>query len=227
MIVDMEKTVLYANNMAANGFADLTEDTLVGKNLKDLLPKKWLEERDLYFQRAVETGRVITLLEIIEGVRLCRRIKSIVVEHDGREQTLIMYTIDPVNPESLPWIRATTPAEDLFDSKNVDLGLLNMLSKRELEVLALMGQGLRQKEIAEKLFRSVSTINRHRENIGDKLGITDRAVLISLARLANLELSDATKNRVNLNDQSFSLRRFNKSQSKENENQGDSEPNPQ
>ena len=212
MLVDIEKNILYANNMAANGFAGESVDSLVGKNLNDLVPKEWLDERDQYFQRAVQTGRVITSLEIIEGVRLSSRIKSLVIEHEGKEQTLIMYTIEPVQPGDLEWIRETTPAEDLFDADCVDLGLLNKLSERELEVLALMGKGLRQKEIAERLFRSVSTINRHRESIGEKLGVTDRAVLIMLARQAGLEVEDAAKNRMHLNEQNSVIREFNEKQ---------------
>jgi DNA-binding CsgD family transcriptional regulator len=208
MLFTLDKTVVYANNMAANGISGETADSLPGKNLNDLLPKDWLAERNQYFEKAIETNRVITVLEIIEGVRLSSRIKSLVIEHEGEKQTLIMYTIEPVKPADITWIRKHTPAEDLFDAEFIDLGLLNLLSERELEVLALMGIGLRQKEIAERLFRSVSTINRHRESIGEKLGVTDRAVLIQLASQAGLEVEDASKTRMNLNDQNSVIRHY-------------------
>lgn len=212
MLFDIENTIFYANNMAANGFNGETAESLIGLNLKDLVPEEWMTERAHYLQHAISTGRVITILEIIEGVRLCSRVKSLVFEHNGEEQELIMYTVEPVIPADLIWIRKTTPAEDLFDANCVDLGTLNLLSERELEVLALMGQGLRQKEIAERLFRSVSTINRHRESIGEKLGVTDRADLIMLARKAGLEMEDAAKNRMHLNEQSSVMREFNEKQ---------------
>lgn len=46
------------------------------------------------------------------------------------------------------------------------------LSTRELEIIQLIKQGLSTKEIADKLFLSVYTIDTHRKNICRKLGIT-------------------------------------------------------
>jgi len=39
----------------------------------------------------------------------------------------------------------------------------------------------------------VSTIDRHRERIGEKLGITDRIELVAVAREAAMEIWDATR----------------------------------
>ena len=46
----------------------------------------------------------------------------------------------------------------------------NRLSPREKDVLALMVKGLINKEIAEKLGISLTTVIFHRNNICDKLG---------------------------------------------------------
>lgn len=43
-----------------------------------------------------------------------------------------------------------------------------MLSKREIEVLGLISQGLNSKIIAEKLFISINTVNNHRQKILSK-----------------------------------------------------------
>jgi DNA-binding NarL/FixJ family response regulator len=51
------------------------------------------------------------------------------------------------------------------------------LSKREQEVVALVAQGLRNKEIAEKLFISAQTVKNHLHNIFEKLGVSDRLEL--------------------------------------------------
>lgn len=45
------------------------------------------------------------------------------------------------------------------------------LSNRELEVLALIGEGLQVNDIAGELYISAATVNRHRENIKHKLGL--------------------------------------------------------
>jgi len=48
------------------------------------------------------------------------------------------------------------------------------LTSREIEVFSLIASGMQSEEIADKLFLSVHTINRHRENI--KLKIEARSV---------------------------------------------------
>jgi DNA-binding NarL/FixJ family response regulator len=49
--------------------------------------------------------------------------------------------------------------------------LARMLSRREREVLALIGQRLSSRVIAERLKVSLHTINAHRKNIAHKLGV--------------------------------------------------------
>lgn len=51
----------------------------------------------------------------------------------------------------------------------------NILSKREMEVLRLIDQGLLSKEISDNLCISINTVNRHRQNILQKLKV-DRAI---------------------------------------------------
>ena len=55
------------------------------------------------------------------------------------------------------------------------------LSDRELEVLTLIGRGLGTREIAEKLFLSVKTVEAHRERIKEKLKLKSGAELIRYA----------------------------------------------
>jgi DNA-binding CsgD family transcriptional regulator len=46
----------------------------------------------------------------------------------------------------------------------------NPLTNHEFEIVRLISQGLRSQEVAEKLFRSIFTINTHRRNILKKSG---------------------------------------------------------
>jgi DNA-binding NarL/FixJ family response regulator len=60
------------------------------------------------------------------------------------------------------------------------------LTKRELEVLKLVAQGMTNKQIAEALFISVKTVETHKSHILDKLGLTNSAELMKFAVKNNL-----------------------------------------
>lgn len=51
------------------------------------------------------------------------------------------------------------------------------LSQREREIVTLVAQGYKNKEIAEKIFISEQTVKNHLHNIFDKLGVSDRLEL--------------------------------------------------
>jgi len=57
----------------------------------------------------------------------------------------------------------------------------DILTPRELEVLKLIAEAHTSKEIAEQLVISVKTVERHRQNILDKLGLRDRVELTRYA----------------------------------------------
>jgi len=55
------------------------------------------------------------------------------------------------------------------------------LTKREMEILRYIAQGLTNKRIAEEIFLSVRTVNTHRDNLMQKLNIHDTAGLVRYA----------------------------------------------
>lgn len=60
------------------------------------------------------------------------------------------------------------------------------ISKRELEVLELMAQGLANQEIADKLFVSLNTVKTHSSNLFSKLEVSRRTQAIQKAKELNL-----------------------------------------
>jgi len=60
------------------------------------------------------------------------------------------------------------------------------LTDREKEILLLVAEGRTSREIADKLCLTVKTVLNHRENLMDKLGITNTAQLIKYAIKAGL-----------------------------------------
>src|SRR5450631_3450316 len=60
------------------------------------------------------------------------------------------------------------------------------LSTREREIVQLVAQGYKNKEMAEKMFISEQTVKNHLHNIFDKLGVSDRLELALYAIHNNL-----------------------------------------
>ena len=76
---------------------------------------------------------------------------------------------------------------DEIDSFNIRRDQAHeILSKREIEVLRMIAVGKRNKEIAELLFLSVYTVDTHRRNIMQKLGISAPIELVWKALEMNL-----------------------------------------
>jgi DNA-binding NarL/FixJ family response regulator len=66
-------------------------------------------------------------------------------------------------------------------SRVVDVEALAVLTEREREVLALVGHGLTNDEIATRLFLSPLTAKTHVSRIMSKLGARDRVQLVVTA----------------------------------------------
>jgi DNA-binding NarL/FixJ family response regulator len=58
------------------------------------------------------------------------------------------------------------------------------VTSREAEVLALIGQGLSNREVAERLYLSPRTVEKHVEHLAAKLGTRSRIQLVAYAATA-------------------------------------------
>jgi DNA-binding CsgD family transcriptional regulator len=77
-----------------------------------------------------------------------------------------------------------TRTGDVIDDSHDNLS--GMLSGREKEILLLIKQGNRTKEIANKLLISIHTINRHRQNIFKKLRVNNAMEACRIAEATGL-----------------------------------------
>ena len=64
------------------------------------------------------------------------------------------------------------------------------LSQREREIVQLVAQGFKNKEMAEKMFISEQTVKNHLHNIFDKLGVSDRLELALYAIHKGLHINN-------------------------------------
>jgi DNA-binding NarL/FixJ family response regulator len=96
--------------------------------------------------------------DIVEAVRRTMRGQSFL--YDSAIATLVRDFVE----------RGRPPEEEI-----------DILTPRELQVLKLIAEARTSKQIAEELVISVKTVERHRQNILDKLGMSDRVELTRYA----------------------------------------------
>ena len=110
--------------------------------------------------------------------RLLSKLQSRLGEHDDNDQ------LDPAYIGRLLAVFAAPPATRTTATAPDDAAetpLIQPLTNRELEVLALIDEGLSNQEIANKLVISLSTVKVHTRNIYGKLAVRNRAGAVSRA----------------------------------------------
>ncbi|MBL4651877.1 MAG: helix-turn-helix transcriptional regulator, partial [Flavobacteriales bacterium] len=75
--------------------------------------------------------------------------------------------------------------EESLDARNSSCAPIK-LSKRELEIIAMIADGMTNKDIAQKLFLSTHTVMTHRKNIMNKLGVKNTAGIVIYAVKENV-----------------------------------------
>jgi LuxR family maltose regulon positive regulatory protein len=75
---------------------------------------------------------------------------------------------------------------DSSDTQIPASGLIEPLSERELEILALLAEGLTNQEIASRLYLALNTVKSHARNIYGKLNVHSRTQAIARAQALGL-----------------------------------------
>jgi two-component system, NarL family, response regulator LiaR len=123
---------------------------------------KWTEYRFLVVEHSVEIyGGLIAATFAALGIWLGLKLTE-------RRQTVVVREV-PV---------AAAERFILNERKQQDL----RITRRELEILELIAQGLSNREIAEKLFVSENTVKTHSSRVFDKLGARRRTQAVQLGK---------------------------------------------
>jgi DNA-binding CsgD family transcriptional regulator len=123
---------------------------------------KWTEYRFLVIEHSIEiygglTAATFAVLGIWLGLKLT-----------GTKQRVVVKEVHV--PTGEPFIRD--------EKKREDLGI----TRRELEILELIAQGMSNREIAEKLYVSENTVKTHSSRVFDKLGARRRTQAVQLGK---------------------------------------------
>jgi PAS domain S-box-containing protein len=188
-ILTLEGEIAYANAEAVKMFLG-REDHVTGRNIEELTPPELAAQTLEKGKRCLEEDRSFSSRIVWRGRQTISSYHPLKEDQAGEpDRFLIISRLAPGEE-----------AEADFTSEFVDLGELSALTPRELEVLALIGQGLRIADIAGILHRSERTIEKHRESIGRKLNRTDRVQLALIASRAGLRVEDAKLKRLSMDN---------------------------
>jgi DNA-binding NarL/FixJ family response regulator len=134
-----------------------------------------MHESEEYFLQALRMGAAGYLVKKVAPPELHSAVQTIaaggVFLYPGLARALIRaYLSQPQPPSSsLEEVGAALAQE------------LDILTPREVEVLKLVADGFTNQEIADRLVLSIKTVQAHRANVMDKLGLHDITQLVRFA----------------------------------------------
>jgi DNA-binding NarL/FixJ family response regulator len=175
-----------AINEASNNRPDvILMDILMG-GMTGIEATRWIKESD-------PTIKVVALTMEISKEYVSAAIKSGVdgyLPKDVDKETLIksIYTVHKgerfFNEAIMKLVFEDFYTHEKLKSHNKKLP--NELTKREYEILGLVATGKTNRELAESLFISIKTVETHKTNILDKLGLKNTTELVKYAIKNNI-----------------------------------------
>lgn len=146
----------------------------------DVIPKALTVQPNLKF---------VAITPIQSGQTIIHALKSGVQSHVKKDCSLV---------EIIDSVKETYKGKKFFcgqiletiHKEGIDVQLISdaeftcepiILSGREIEVITLIAEGFTNVEISEQLFLSIHTVNTHRKNIMNKLGVKNTAGIVMYA----------------------------------------------
>ncbi len=169
-IIDINGRFLAANDLMELAFG-VAPGTLVGRSASEFMAPEFFQERLDAIRRVAVTGRPENVTGATMGMTSQCALRPLPTPPGGVPRVLHVLGLAGRDPRGIPLTRF----------KHEDFGQLSTLTEREREVLSLIGEGLSTAEIAERLHRSVKTIEWHRAALGTKLNVSNRVELAQIA----------------------------------------------
>ena len=185
-------TILIAEDDAS--FASFLGDVLVAAGLEATVASDGARALELARERRPAAAVLDVNLPRLSGYEVCRGLRELYgeslpilflsgvrMESYDRVAGLLIgaddYLVKPFAPdELLTRLRSLLRRADAAEAARP-----HDLTKRELEVLHLLAEGLGQGEIAKRLVISPKTVSTHIERILSKLGVRSRAQAVAVA----------------------------------------------
>lgn len=135
-----------------------------------------------------DTNRAVDMLDRALALAEPRGFYRIFVDEGQAMAHLLYKTLNRgIAPEYVNQLLRAFPGDESeqvepSSSQVSELGYIEPLSEREIEVLNLIAEGLTNPEIATRLVLSLYTVKTHTRNIYSKLGVNNRTQAVSKAR---------------------------------------------
>ncbi|WP_159881995.1 response regulator transcription factor [Paenibacillus puerhi] len=165
--LELKPDVVLMDFSMPHGKDGLTATTELKKALPDTAVLiLTMHDDDEYLFRAIQAGASGYILKSAPHEELLAAIRSVAAG----------------NAYLYPTATKRLMSEYLEKLKNPEnKGTYDSLSEREKEILALVAKGYANKEIAELLVISVKTVETHKSNVMEKLGLKTRPELVKFA----------------------------------------------
>jgi DNA-binding NarL/FixJ family response regulator len=147
--------------------------------IRELLPETQvliltMHESEEYFLQALRMGAAGYLVKKAAPHELQSAVRVValggVFLYPGLAKALVRaYVTQPAHTNN------SAQAENSITQK------LSVLTPREMEVLTLVAEGMTNQDIADRLIISIKTVQAHRANVMDKLGLHDITQLVRFA----------------------------------------------
>ncbi len=130
-----------------------------------------MHESEEYFLQSLRMGAAGYIVKKAAPADLCMAVRTTAhggaFLYPGLARALIRAYLAPQTPANLSSATPSTP--------------LDVLTPREREVLVLVAEGRTNQEIANQLIISIKTVQAHRANMMEKLGLQDITQLVRFA----------------------------------------------
>ncbi len=183
LVVDENGDVLEANTLSERVLRGTSgEKNMVGRNISELFGSEFAKDRIRLIRECIKAQRPLYFCAMVRGAWSHVLYEPLEDAGNGKPGVVATSYGMLAQLHSLP-----ESADVRLSRAHVhDLGLLAKLTRRELQVLKMIGDGYSAAAIAEQLFRSKRTIQWHRASLGRKLGVTNRVMLAQIAYAAGL-----------------------------------------
>lgn len=188
-IVDRDGVVHFACPTAQQAFGGGA--SLVGRKLSDLLPAGLAEERLAHVRRAIDDGETLVVDGAVQGVAMRTFVRPMPScgspRREGAQSKCAVIISRPLTERDRAVPTSALTGATVVESQRQDMGALSRLTRKERDVLVLIGKGWTTARIADHLGRTSKTIEYHRTSLGAKLGVRSRIELARIAARAGLD----------------------------------------